>query len=46
MIYIQVPRKESISEKIFYLNFSTKIYVVGTQKNHLNEMVLLLIWFF
>ena len=27
--------------KILFSYFSTKTYVVGTQKNHLNEMVLL-----
>ena len=27
--------------KNYFPYFSTKIYVVGTQKNHLNEMVLL-----
>ena len=31
--------KECVIESFFY--FSTKIYVVGTEKNNLNEMVLL-----
>ena len=33
-------RKECVTEKYFSY-FSTKSYVVGTQKDHLNEMVLL-----
>ena len=32
-------RSGSVKKKIFY--FSTKTYVVGTQKNRLNETVLL-----
>ena len=33
------PDKSALSKKYFY--FSTKTYVVGTQKNRLNETVLL-----
>ena len=32
---------ECIQEKKFFSFFTTKTYVVGTQKNRLNEMVLL-----
>ena len=36
------PLVESAYQKIIYfLYFSTKTYVVGTQKNHLNETVVL-----
>ena len=34
------PDKEYVLEN-YFLHFSSKTYVVGTQKNHLNETVLL-----
>ena len=36
----QAPRWESVAEN-YFVYFSTKTYVVGTQKNHLDETVLL-----
>ena len=38
--YYQDFNKECVTEKYFSY-FSTKTYVVGTQKNRLNKMVLL-----
>ena len=35
------PLDKSVLLKIIFFYFSTKTYVVGAQKNHLNEMVLL-----
>ena len=37
---VQVSRKEYVVEN-YFSQFSTKTYVVGTQKNNHNEMVLL-----
>ena len=38
--HMQAPRSESVPENYFSY-FSTKTYVVGTQKNRLHETVLL-----
>ena len=35
------PPDKSVYWKIYFSYFSTKTYVVGTQKNRLNETVLL-----
>ena len=40
LVYTQASRRECILEN-YFLHFSPKAYVVGTQKNHLNETVLL-----
>ena len=39
MAYIE--RSPDMSVYLFFVHFSTKTYVVGTQKNHLNAMALL-----
>ena len=36
-----LKRNSSIKKRIFFSYFSTKTYVIGTQKNRLNEAVLL-----
>ena len=40
MLHLQTPEQECVIEN-YYFYFSTNTYVVGTQKNRLNEMVLL-----
>ena len=40
MRFTRTPDK-NVYLKIIFLNFFTKLYVVGTQKNSLNEIVLL-----
>ena len=40
LLYTQASRKECVLET-YFLYFSSKTYVVGTQKNRLNETVLL-----
>ena len=41
MLWSRLPDKTSGEIKIVIFHFSTKTYVVGTQRNHLNEMAVL-----
>ena len=40
-VIVYMPLDKSVQLKNFFFYFSTKTYVVGTQKNRLNETVLL-----